>query len=114
MGIRRFQPTPREEFIGRAALVVSGLAAVVTGIRLTCLLVKLMIAVGESDASPAAEIVLPLIMPALFLVLAGGAAVAFAFIPTVDKGWGPPRGFATLSKVLDMFWGAVATVFDAM
>ncbi|MDB5296211.1 MAG: hypothetical protein JWO31_2194 [Phycisphaerales bacterium] len=112
MSVRRHRPTPRQEFVGRAALFTLGLLVLATGIGVGRVCLRLMFFVSDPAGRVGGRFMWLLVFVAAFLVLAGGFAVAFAFLPSVDKRpYGPPRGFEALSKTFDVFWAVVAFVF---
>jgi hypothetical protein len=107
MGIHRHRPTPAQERIGRAALVVLGGAIGFAGAVAGYTGVRMVFGLAEAGVDGAARVGWPVLVLSGFLGLVGLSLIALAFVPSHDEGRGPPRGFATLSRVFDGFWDSV-------
>jgi hypothetical protein len=104
--VRNGKPTPRQELIGRAALVVAGLLLLIPAILLTKFVVVVI-----REAPDAVSFISLVIIGAAFLYLVAISFILLAFVSTHDLRRGPPRGFATLSVVFDGFWAIVQKIF---
>jgi hypothetical protein len=114
MGIYRFRPTPRQELIGRAALVALGLLLGWVGGWLGWFGVQMMIGATEAGMTRPVGLMFPVIALAAFLLLLAVTCIAMAFLPGRDASRGPPRGFMAVSRAFDWFWAAVAGMFEGM
>jgi hypothetical protein len=108
MAIRRFKPTPRQELIGRIALVALSLLGVFLGARLGWLVIRAFIALAQDHVSDRpGGLVGPFAILAGVLIVVGGALIALAFVPGRDRNPWPWRANARLNRAFDWFWEIV-------
>ena len=95
-----------KEIISRATMVV--FAAGIAGIGL------LFAMAGRTMLPSAPKLAFPFFVAAGFIWLIGATLLCFAFMSWQDTRKGPPRGFAAVNAVFELFWNAVEKVFDSL
>jgi hypothetical protein len=114
VGIHRAKSTPRQEWVGRTALVALGLLTCAVATALGWFSVKMIFALGEAGAAEAVRFGWPLLVLAGFLGLLAATAIALAFLPPENGGPRPPRGFIGVSRLFDGFWGAIRKITQGL
>lgn len=108
MAIRRFKPTPRQELIGRAALVALGVLCVLLGLRCGWVTIQVFAAVAQDHVSDRPyQLVEPFAVAAGFLILIGVTFVGLAFTPGRDRQPWPWRAARRVDRAFESFWKVV-------
>ncbi len=105
--VKGSKPTPRQELIGRIALVVLGILSTIVG----TVFLKMALAIVQA-VDDGLRMFLLLLIAAIFFYLVAITFIALSFLPAREpRRYGPPRGFRLISAVFDGFWTIVTGFF---